>query len=100
LSTVAILPGRIVIAQYYNDHDLPHFHVKRPGMDVERWIADGPVWAPLEDWQLFAKVRIVDYGRAIEWPEPNQGPDWPQVDIDADAFWHMAQAQNAAVAAE
>ena len=40
MPTVAILPGRIVIAQYYNDHDPPHFHVKRPGMDVEMRIAD------------------------------------------------------------
>jgi hypothetical protein len=40
MPTIAILSGRIVIAQYYNDHDPPHFHVKRPGMDVDVRIAD------------------------------------------------------------
>jgi hypothetical protein len=69
-------------------------------IDFSSDVANGPVWAPLRDQRLFAKVRVVDYGRVIEWPEPGQGPDWPQVDIDADGLWHMAQAQSAAVAAE
>lgn len=43
-------------------------------------------WAPLKDVRLFNKMRVTDYGRVIEWPEPNQGPDWPQVDIDADGL--------------
>ena len=85
-------PGYQVLVQWVNEGQSP--------IDFSSEIANGPVWAPLKDWQLFAKVRVVDYGRVIEWPEPNQGPDWPQVDIDADGLWHMAQAQNAAVAAE
>ena len=69
-------------------------------IDFSKDIASGPVWAPLRDERLFNKVRVVNYDRVSEWPEPNQGHDWPQADIDADGLWHMAQAQNAAVAAE
>jgi hypothetical protein len=68
-------------------------------IDFSSDVANGPVWAPLKEARLFNKVHVVDNGRVIEWPEPNQGPDWPQVDIDANGLWHMEQAQNAAVAA-
>ena len=49
--------------------------------------------------QSSRNFRVVNYDRVIEWPEPGQGPDWPQVDIDADGLWHMARAQRGAVAA-
>ena len=59
-------------------------------IDFSKDIASGPVWAPLRDEHLFNKVRVVNYDRVSEWPEPNQGHDWPQADIDADGLWHMA----------
>lgn len=67
-------------------------------IDFSHDIANGPVWAPLKDVRLFNKVRVVDDEQVIEWPEPNRGPGWPQVDIDADGLWHRTQAQNRAAA--
>jgi len=63
-------------------------------------VATGPVWAPLCDPVMFAKVCLVDQGTAIEWPEPKDRNGWPSVDVDADGLWHMAQRQRGAVAAE
>jgi hypothetical protein len=40
MPTITRLPGDLRICQFYNDHDPPHFHVRRPGMDVEIRIAD------------------------------------------------------------
>ena len=69
-------------------------------VDFSDDVANGPIWAPLRDEQLFAKVRLVNRGRVIEWPEPGHPNGWPTVDVDADGLWYMAQAQNAAIAAE
>lgn len=92
IERVEPLPGYLLRVHWVNEG--------QSLVDFSHDVASGPVWAPLRDVRLFNKVRVTDYGRVIEWPEPNQGPDWPQVDIDADGLWHMAQAQNQAAAAE
>jgi len=73
------------------------------GQDVVDFFEDvttGPVWAPVRDERLFAKVCVIDGGRLIEWPEPRRPNGWPIVDIDADGLWHMARQQSAVAAAE
>jgi hypothetical protein len=69
-------------------------------VDFSDDVANGPVWWPLWDERLFAKVRLVKRGRVIAWPESRHPNGWPTVDVDADGLWYMAQAQNAAIAAE
>ncbi|MSP02795.1 MAG: DUF2442 domain-containing protein [Acetobacteraceae bacterium] len=69
-------------------------------VDFSDDVADGPVWAPLRDERLFAKVQVIDNGRVIEWPEPRRANGWPVVDIDADGLWYTALQQSGAVAAE
>ena len=69
-------------------------------VDFSDDIAHGPIFAPLRYEGLFARVRLVNDGTLIEWPEPVRHNGEPAIDIDADGLWHMAQARNAAVAAE
>lgn len=69
-------------------------------IDFSADVANGPVWEPLRDERLFAKVQVIDDGGAIEWPEPRRGNGWPVVDIDADGLWETALLQTGAVAAE
>ena len=37
---VALLPGRLRVCQFHNDHDPPHFHVQHSGGDTLITIAD------------------------------------------------------------
>jgi Protein of unknown function (DUF2442) len=69
-------------------------------VDFSDDVAHGPAFAPLKDERLFAQVRLVREGTVIAWPEPIGLFGDPDVDVDADGLWHMAQAQNIAVAAE
>jgi hypothetical protein len=69
-------------------------------VDFSDDVAHGPVWAPLRDERLFATVRVVREGTVIEWPEPIGLFGDPEIEVDADGLWHMAQEQNIAVAAE
>ena len=82
-------------------HLLVHWTSGEESMiDFSPDISTFPVWAPLRDEGLFAKVRILDEGMAIEWPDPPQRPGWPCVDVDADGLWQMAERQSAVAAAE
>jgi len=69
-------------------------------VDFSDDIALGPVFEPLRDERLFAQVRLIREGTVIEWPEPARYNGEPEIEIDADGLWHMAQEQNIAVAAE
>jgi hypothetical protein len=48
-------------------------------VDVRPLIEKGGVFAPLADRTLFAKVRLGDDGRYVEWPG--------ELDLCADALW-------------
>ena len=63
-------------------------------------VANGPVWAPLRDEALFARVRLTSNGTVIEWPEPLGRNGEPTVDVDADGLWFMTHSRTAALAAE
>ena len=69
-------------------------------VDFSDEVANGPVWEPLRDENLFARVRLVKRGRVIEWPDPIRHNGEPEIDVDADWLWYIAQAQSAAIAAE
>jgi hypothetical protein len=45
-------------------------------------------------------ARVVAEGTVVEWPEPARANGWPNVDVDADGLWAMAERQGASVAAE
>ena len=68
-------------------------------VDLSDDVLNGPVWAPLRDERLFARVRVASNGRVIEWPEPTWHGD-PAIDVDGDGLWFKAQEQNLPVAAE
>jgi hypothetical protein len=72
----------------------------RSVIDFSGDVASAPVWAPLQDERLFAKARVVADGAVVEWPEPVRANGWPNVDVDADGLWAMAERQGALVAAE
>lgn len=70
-------------------------------VDFARYVATGPVWTPMRgDKYLFTRVRVTDYGMAVEWPEPARRNGEPEIEVDADGLWHMAAEQKAAAAAE
>jgi hypothetical protein len=69
-------------------------------VDFSDDVANGPDFEPQRDEQKFAQVRLLRDGTAIEWPEPIRLFGDPEVDVDADGFWYMAQAQNGAIAAQ
>ena len=69
-------------------------------VDFSDDVANGPVWEALRDERLFAKVRLIKRGRVIAWPEPRRRNGDPEIEVDADGLWHMAQARSAAIAAE
>jgi hypothetical protein len=52
-------------------------------VDIRPLIEKGGVFAPLADRTVFAKVRLGDGGRYIEWPG--------EVDLCADALWLEGQ---------
>ena len=71
----------------------------RSVIDFSTDVQTAPIWAPLRDEHLFAKARIVADGAVVEWPEPARANGWPNVDVDADGLWAMAQRQSGSVAA-
>ena len=69
-------------------------------VDFSDDVAHGPIFETLRDERNFARVRLVNEGTVIEWPAPVRHNGEPMIDIDSDGLWHMAQAQNGAIAAE
>ncbi len=63
-------------------------------------IAHGPVWEPLRNETQFARVRLINSGTLIEWPEPVGRNGEPAIDVDADGLWFMTHSEKAALAAE
>jgi hypothetical protein len=59
-------------------------------------IRRGGVFEALRDERLFAKVRIGQRRRSIEWPEPKDENGEPIIGIDADALFQLAGQQKTA----
>lgn len=66
-------------------------------VDLSDSITRGGVFAPLEDQKVFARVRVGDRRRTVEWPEPADGDGEPLIDIDAESLLHIASQQRGAV---
>lgn len=52
-------------------------------IDFAAMISRGGVFAPLAEWDVFAKVRVDSRGRSVLWPG--------EIDFCADALWIEAQ---------
>jgi hypothetical protein len=63
-------------------------------VDLSQTIAQGGVFATLRDEGAFAKVRIGERGRTIEWPNPTAKFGYPLIDIDAESLHMMSISQR------
>jgi hypothetical protein len=54
----------------------------------------GRIFTPLTDEATFAKVRIGEGRRTIEWPDPHDYDGHPLIDVDAETLLTMALNQR------
>ncbi|MDQ2801907.1 MAG: DUF2442 domain-containing protein [Pseudomonadota bacterium] len=69
-------------------------------VDLSDMISRGGVFAELADKQKFARVRIGENSRVVEWPEPEDELGYPIIEVDADAlFVKLHEQQETTLAA-
>ena len=69
--------------------------------DFRKIFGSGPAFeALLRDEALFRKVRIDEWGRTIEWPEPADEHGDPLIDFGAESLLRIALSEKNAEAGE
>jgi hypothetical protein len=64
-------------------------------VDMTETLRKGGVFTPLRDPAVFARVRIGDRRRTVEWSAPHLRHE-QVIDIDAESLMHMAASRQGA----
>jgi hypothetical protein len=64
-------------------------------VDLTDDIKSGGVWSAIAPNEKFARVRVAERGRAIEWPDPRDDDGEALIDIDSEALYITAMRQMA-----
>ena len=86
IERIAARPGHRLLVTWHDGEEV--------SVDFSANIRAGGIWSELRSQDVFARVRIAEGGRAIEWPEPSGLHGEPRIDVDADGLYDLAMNQK------